>query len=105
MLPGETDLFDILFIIKVCIGKVMSQHIKWHKTAEYPRDTTPPSEINAKIYIWNYTQITLRKQFERRRKKERKKEKKKTTAFNVVFISVCKTAIILIWLTFVEWFL
>ena len=77
MLPGETDLFDILFIIKVCIGKVMSQHIKWHKTAEYPRDTTPPSEINAKIYIWNYTQITLRKQFERRRKKERKKKRKR----------------------------
>ena len=77
MLPGETDLFDILFIIKVCIGKVMSQHIKWHKPAEYPRDTTPPSEINAKIYIWNYTQITLRKQFERRRKKERKKKRKR----------------------------
>ena len=75
MLPEKTDLFDILFIIKVCMGKVMTSAHTWHKTAEYPRDTTPaPSEMNVYIYIWVYTQLTLRKQFERRRKEEKKND-------------------------------
>ena len=47
-----------------------------------------PSEINASIYIWVYTQITLIKQFERRRKEG--KQKRKTTAFNVVLSQSAK---------------